>query len=186
MLAAGASTRFGSSKQLHPYDGVPLVQRAVTAALNAGAAPVTVVLGANAEVVRSAVSPHPAVRTVLNSDWSSGIASSLRAGLLALDPAPDGILVTLADQPLVTADALIELIAQFNSGHRIVASSYAGIVGAPAVFGAEYIGELCELSGDRGAGAWLRTRIAEVKAVRVEAAEADIDTPGDALLLEET
>ena len=77
IVAAGASSRFGQPKQLVLIDGEPLLQRAVRCAVEAGAAPVFVVLGAHREVIQSAI--DFGVATVLvNDDWEEGMASSIR------------------------------------------------------------------------------------------------------------
>ena len=48
ILAAGASTRMGQTKQLLPWKGGTLISHAVNTAINANIGPVTVVTGANA------------------------------------------------------------------------------------------------------------------------------------------
>ena len=179
VLAAGESTRMGRVKQLIEYDGEPLVRRATRSALEAGAKPVAVVLGANASLIAPALADLQDVISVTNDRWQEGQASSLVAGLRAAPANADGVLVTLSDQPLVDAAALRLLIAAFVDGSRIVAASYEGIIGVPAVFGTEYLDQLLELTGDRGAGQWLRARRAEVRTVSIAAASVDIDTLDD-------
>jgi len=83
ILAAGASVRMGSPKQLLPVGGRPLVVRAAEAALASEAWPVIVVLGANEEQISPALARLP-VLTIENSAWSEGMASSIRAGITAL------------------------------------------------------------------------------------------------------
>ena len=184
VLAAGGSTRFGEPKQLHRYAGEPLVRRAVTAVLEAGVEDVIVVLGSNADDVAKALDGIPRARTIVNENWKTGLASSIRVGLSAIGEA-DAVLITLADQPLIDSDALHKIINRFDDTHRIIAASYADTVGVPAIFGHEYIGELKALTGDHGAGRWLRSRTADVTIVPMEAAAIDIDTPADAARLEE-
>lgn len=181
VLAAGASSRLGHPKQLVLHEGEPLVRRAAAAARDAGADPVVVVLGAHAAHVAPALLGLAAVRTVVNEAWATGMASSLAAGLRAVtaDEACDGVLVTLADQPLVDATALRGLLAAFGAEHRVVASAYDGTIGVPAVFGREHVAELLALGGDAGAGAWLRRRRHAVATVPLAAASLDVDTPDD-------
>ena len=184
VLAAGGSSRFGSPKQLHSFAGEPLVRRAALAALDAGASPVLVVLGAHADLVAPALDGLE-VSIVMNADWAQGLATSLAAGMRALlaDPSCDGALVMLTDQPLGDAAALARLLAAFDASHRLVASASGGALGAPAVFGREHADDLLTLEGDAGAGRWLRARGDEVTCVPLAAAALDVDTPLDAAAL---
>lgn len=185
VLAAGASTRLGTPKQLLVHEGEPLVRRAARAALAAGASPVIVVLGAESGRVRVALDGLPGVELLLNERWTDGLASSLTAGVRALLAAApiDAVLVTLTDQPLVGVTELTSIIARFTDAHRIVAAEYAGVVGVPAVVAREHVDALLGLSGDRGAGAWLRSQGDRVVRVPMPAAAMDVDTPSDAARL---
>ncbi len=167
------------------HEGEPLVRRIAKAAVEAGADPVVVVLGANAETIAPALSGLESVRTVVNQEWSKGLASSLAAGLSAViaDADCDAVLITLADQPLVDTAALARLIAAFDEERRIVASAYDDTVGVPAVFAREHFGDLMRLTGDAGAGSWLRSRTSDVTCVPLDVAALDIDTPSDAVHL---
>ena len=164
------------------YEGEPLVRRIAAAAVEAGADPVVVVLGANWEMIAPALLGLASVATALNLEWSKGLASSLTTGLstlFALTPC-DAVLVTLADQPLVDAAALRLLIAAFDGERRIVASAYDDTVGVPAVFGREHLDALMHLTGDAGAGSWLRGRPDEVTRIPLGVAALDIDILSDA------
>ena len=156
------------------------MRRAAISAENAGAGPVIVVVGAFADEVRSAVETVDDVIIVANPDWASGLASSLTKGIeVAQAMNCDAALVMTTDQPLIDAAGLEELIDAFDAQRRIVASSYAGIIGVPAVFGAEHFDGLMKLRGDEGAGRWLRARSAKVTQIRIDSASVDIDTPAD-------
>ena len=154
------------------------MRRIAKATIEAGANPVVVVLGADAEMIAPALSGLASVRTVVNREWSKGLASSLAAGLSALleDDTVDAVLVTLADQPLVDAAALTRLISAFGGERRIVASSYDDTMGVPALFAREHFADLMRLTGDAGAGSWLRSRPSEVTSVPLDVAATDIDT----------
>lgn len=181
MLAAGGSTRIGKTKQLIEYEGKPLVRRAAEAALAAGVRAVVVVLGARAEDIRPALADLAGVSVALNPDWESGMASSLRAGVAEVvrDPALNGVMIVLADQPLIDGDALRRLADTFRAGARIVASGYDGVPGVPALFGREHAPALMGLTGDVGAGPWLRSRLPDVAIVPLEGTGLDLDTPED-------
>ena len=174
----------GHPKQLIVHEGQPLVARAAAAAHQADADPVIVVLGAHAAEIEPALADLAGVRVVVNPAWESGLASSLVAGLRALQDDPwDGVLATLADQPLVDTDALRRLIAAFQNGARLVASGYEGAPGVPALFGREYVPDLLTLTGAAGAGPWLRKRLSELMIIPLDAALVDLDTPEDAARL---
>jgi len=108
ILAAGASTRMGSPKQLLLLDGQPLVVRAAEAALVAGAWPVVVVLGAHAE---KSAPPSPAwpVLVAENASWPEGMAASIRTGITTLGQFSrtlDAALLALCDQPAFSASVV--------------------------------------------------------------------------------
>jgi CTP:molybdopterin cytidylyltransferase MocA len=186
VLAAGASARLGRPKQLVVYRGEPLVRRAAAAAAATGANPIVVVLGAHAAEVTPALAGLAGVTVVTHDEWSRGLASSLAAGVrtAAAAAACDGLLVTLCDQPLVDAAALRALLAAFDGPRSIVAAEYEGTVGVPAVIGRAYFDELTQLSGDAGAGRWLRARLPAVTRVPLPAAAVDVDTLDDVARLE--
>lgn len=188
VLAAGGSTRMGTSKQLLSYQGVPLVRRAVAAALDAGASPVFVIVGAESARVGETVKGLRDVVTVENESWREGMASSIAAGIRAVveNGDADGCLVTLSDQPLVDAVALRSLLDMFSAETRIVAARYEGTLGVPAVFGREHFDDLTRLAGDAGARDWLRARAGRVCGVLMANAAVDIDTPLDALIVSAT
>ena len=180
-MAAGGSTRLGSPKQLILYENQPLVRRAAIAALDAGVSRVVVVLGAHAAAVGATLSDLPSVALAPNPDWESGLASSLAVGIAAIaaDVTCDAALVMLADQPHVDAEALRRLIEAFDDEHRIIASAYDETIGVPALFAREHFEDLMRLTGDRGAGSWLRSRRNEVTSVALRRASLDVDTPAD-------
>jgi molybdenum cofactor cytidylyltransferase len=105
----------------------------------------------------------------MNPDADEGMASSIRAGV-ARAGAESRILITLCDQPRVTAAHLRALIAM---DAPIVASGYAGIAGVPAVFAPALIPELLALRGDVGARAVIERHGAHV--IPFEDAAFDVD-----------
>src|ERR1700730_17702082 len=112
VLAAGASSRLGQPKPLLAYHGKTLLARAIGLALEAGADPVFVVLGANLDIILPAGLSDRAV-PVINKDWQEGISSSIQAGLRAVHgmlPATEGVLLLTCDQPRLSAHHLSALL----------------------------------------------------------------------------
>ena len=181
ILAAGGSARMGAAKQLLMVGGVPLVVRAVDAALASAARPVVVVLGARAERVRAPVSGRP-VLTVVNPDWRTGMASSIRAGLAALltaEPGVDAVLLAPCDQPALTSGIIDALWALHRSSGRPAAARFSGRNAAPAVFGRADFPRLLALSGEEGARGLLNSGPGEVSTLDLPELALDIDTPAD-------
>jgi molybdenum cofactor cytidylyltransferase len=182
ILAAGASTRMGSPKQLLELDGKPLLIRAVEAALDSLAWPVVVVLGAHAEKIRPVLAPFPVLITE-NPAWAEGMAASLRAGITTLQQFSrhlDAAVVALCDQPAFSAATIAALVtAQKESGRSIVAARYAGRHGAPALFLARHFAELGALTGEEGARALLNGDPNQVASVDLPELALDLDTPAD-------
>ncbi|HEU5300223.1 MAG TPA: nucleotidyltransferase family protein [bacterium] len=180
ILAAGGSRRLGRPKLLIPYQGVPMLQRAVAAAGGAGCAAVLVVLGADRERYRPLLRGSPA-RVVANPDHLEGMSSSIRAGILALPSAAEAAIIMLADQPRIDAAILRRLIAAYEtSGKRIAASRYGPVLGAPVLFDRALFLELLLLEGDQGARQVMETHPADVAAVEIPPAAAlDVDLPED-------
>lgn len=186
ILAAGASTRLGSPKQLLLVDGQPLVVRAAQAALTAGAWPVVVVLGAHAELIRPTLARLP-VLTVENSAWPEGMAASIRTGITTLGQFSrtlDATLIALCDQPAFNATVIAQLLAaQRATGRSIIAARYAGRHGAPALLMRAHFPALAALTGEAGARELLNGDAAQVTAVDLPALAHDLDTPADVAAL---
>ncbi|HET6545974.1 MAG TPA: nucleotidyltransferase family protein [Rhodanobacteraceae bacterium] len=179
VLAAGDSRRLGQAKQWLRIDGEALLHRAARLALATAPADCVIVLGADAGRMAEAVGDLP-VRCVGSCDHRDGMASSLRAGLHALDVDCAAALVLLTDQPLLDVAHLLALRERWRAQPLgAVASGYAGIVGVPALLPRRWFDALMRLEGDRGARAVLRERAAEVSVIAAPGLARDIDLPDD-------
>jgi molybdenum cofactor cytidylyltransferase len=179
LLAAGGSTRMGRAKQLLPYRGTTLLRHAVNGALASRCHPVVVVIGSEAPMMRAELSGLP-VQIVTNLAWASGIGTSIRAGLAALlaQASPPAVVIMLCDQPAVTGDVLNELIDRYQSTHSpIVASSYNGTVGVPALFASTLYDKLLELKNAEGARQIIFQYLDSTQQVPFPEGSNDVDMP---------
>ena len=155
------------------------MRRAAESALAVCGAGVVVVLGAVAEECAAQLQGLP-IRLAVNEDWQSGKGSSLQYGIAAAqEGAPQGLLVTLVDQPLVTASDLARLAERWCADpSRPVAAAYGDGAGVPAILPTALLDGLDALSGDHGAQAVLN-RAEGLQTVPLPHAAHDVDTPED-------
>lgn len=184
VLAAGASSRFGSPKQLVRIAGRPLLHSVVTRAAEITGNALIVVLGSGADQLAPLLRHSPG-SVVINQHWREGIASSIRAAVGRLPGSCTGALLLLADQACVTADDLKRLAGTWRKQpQHIAAALYAGTTGAPAIFPRSAFADLAGLRGDSGAQSLLRRHADRVLRVPMPAAAFDLNTPEDLLTLD--
>lgn len=154
ILAAGASSRMGRIKQLLPWEDTTLLGNTIKNAKVSNAGMIVVVLGANAESICNAITETD-ISSVENPAWQSGLGSSIACGtefLLKRDNKTNGILIMLADQPLIDVDYLNTMMAAFHpEQERIIATAYKSRAGVPALFSKSYFKKLSKLDDDFGA-----------------------------------
>jgi len=182
ILAAGESARMGAPKQSLPYRGGTLLLHAVESARLLSGAPITVVLGAHAAPIRAELADCPVAITE-NSDWRSGLGSSLRAGLqalLAAQPATEAVIFLVCDQPLISARHLNALLTEHErTGRPIVASEYGDTLGVPALFARALFPALLALAGSEGARQVIQDHRDQAIGIPFADGAVDIDTPAD-------
>ncbi len=179
VLAAGASSRFGRTKQLEKYEGVSLAAGAVRKAESVCGDRTVLVTGKDWKEVASACEPLAGF-FVINSEYEQGLASSIACGVRAVAQSADAILLMLADLPLITTEHLENLVnAWAESPTSIIASAFEDTLGPPSVFPRADFDALLALQGDRGARPVIEANRDRVQAIACEEAAFDIDRPED-------
>jgi molybdenum cofactor cytidylyltransferase len=182
ILAAGASTRMGTPKQLLLYRGCTLIRHMAEVAIASVCQPIVIVLGANAERIKPEISQLP-IQIVENQQWQEGMSSSIQVGieaLLAVNQHLDAVAIALCDQPFVSSQTLNQLLeAYYFTGKPIIASEYSVTFGVPALFSGTLFSELMALKSTEGAKKLINKHIHEVFSVPFPEGAIDIDTPND-------
>jgi molybdenum cofactor cytidylyltransferase len=177
LLAAGQSTRFGRQKLLELWNGEPLVRKAARGLLDAGLRPVIAVISSDPRLVGALAGLS--VMTVENAHPEEGISSSIAIGVRALPDAADAALISVADQPYLTAEAIEELVKAFSPG-RIIVPRWGEHRGNPPVFDRRFFPELMALDGDAGGQGVIAGHADAVTEIPLPARLGDdIDRPED-------
>jgi molybdenum cofactor cytidylyltransferase len=181
VMAAGRSSRMGgANKLLSEVAGQTLITRTLDGVLASRARPVVVVLGHEAAKTRATIGDRP-VTMVENAAYASGMASSLKAGLFALQSDIDGVLICLGDMPRIEPAVLDRLIAAFNplEGRAICVPVWEGKRGNPVLWAKSFFPEMGSLVGDVGARHLIGQYAELVAEVPMpdDSVLVDIDTP---------
>lgn len=180
VLAAGKSSRMGGpNKLLATLNGKALIRHAAEAACGANLAQVLMVTGHLADEIAAEVADLD-VALVHNPDFADGMSGSIRAGVTALAPDTDAVIVLLGDMPRIEAETLEELVSAYraSSSALIVMATANGKRGNPVLWDRRYFGALTNLSGDVGARHIIAENPGFVTEVEIgSAARLDLDTP---------
>ncbi|MFB6270826.1 MAG: NTP transferase domain-containing protein [Halobacterium sp.] len=184
LLAAGTSSRYGdANKLLADVDGTPMVRRSAATLLDAGLSPVVVVVGYEADRVRDALEGLD-VAFAENPDYESGQASSVRAGVRAVERASadvDAAVFALGDMPFVSPESVRALVAAYEAGEgSALAAGFDGERGNPVLFDAAHFPALAGREGDVG-GKHVLLSADDAAVVETDDAgvRRDVDRPSD-------
>ena len=173
ILAAGFGKRMGGPKAVQLWEGETLLHRATRLALAARCQPVLAVVGGwEPEPL------GPLVQLVSNPQAAEGIASSIRAGVAALPPQAEAVLLLTVDQVRVDTTLLGRLLDLYHlDPTRPAACAYANTLGIPAVVPRRLFPALLALRGDQGAKGILLQQ--QANSLPFPGGSEDLDTPED-------
>jgi cysteine desulfurase/selenocysteine lyase len=167
-----------------------MLEQASQAALRSQAEQVVVVTGHDHHRIEQHLTSLP-VDIAHNAAYCSGMASSISTGIRALDPRTRGVIIMLADMPLIQSQHLNRLIEHFSTlpDHSIVAPYDGERRGNPVLWGRSHFAGLQSLTGDQGGKHLLNEFVSHIKAVPMvmpgltvpSAISTDFDTPENLL-----
>jgi molybdenum cofactor cytidylyltransferase len=182
VLAAGMSTRMGQNKLLLNFREKPLIVHAVDTLLASDIDEVIVVLGHEIEKVRDqlersiglankAASGKP-VRLSQNPDYQNGLSTSVRTGVEAVSRQANGIMIYLADQPLLEPEDVNRIVAGFAAAKEvnksIVVPFFRGERGNPVILDASLRDSILGIVGDVGCKGVIKRYPEKVYAIEME------------------
>lgn len=173
----------GVPKQLLKWEDSTLLENTIDTALKLKADEVIVVLGANYNAIKKEIQHYP-ITILNNKNWQVGLGKSIACGvkhIMKLKPLTNGMLIVLADQPLIDVVYLNTLIQNFkHHKNQIIATSYKkGKQGVPVLFDKVYFEALSKLKEDEGAKQLLKKNQQFVKIIDPQLENIDIDYKSD-------
>jgi molybdenum cofactor cytidylyltransferase len=185
ILAAGSSSRLGQPKQLLPFKETTLLEHTITCAQSVSDN-VFVVLGGNQSAIQSAVDLQD-IEVILTQDWYKGIGSSISSGIKSITKTiqdTQSIMILLCDQPKITNELLVELVAIHEEKQKLIsACKYGNSFGVPAIFNKSMYNDLKELKDDAGAKIIIGKNKNKTSFLNFSDGIIDIDNPDDLMHL---
>jgi molybdenum cofactor cytidylyltransferase len=181
LLAAGESRRMGYPKPLLEIDGKTFIEK-IAATMLAVVPRLVVVLGAHADRIRPAIPHDGRIEIALNPNYSRGQLSSLKIGLGAIQMDSAGVIVHLADHPMVLVESFRAIVDSYERTCKpIVIARSGGRRGHPVLFDRSVFAELRSAPEGEGARYVVNADASRVQYVDLDdpGINLDLDTPAD-------
>jgi molybdenum cofactor cytidylyltransferase len=181
VLAAGRSRRMGVQKLLLPFGGKTVISHIVDQLLASAVDRVFVVTGHEPERISGELSDR-SVSIVHNTDYESGMLSSVRSGLRALPEQCEAVLVAIGDQPSIPTELVDSMVRSFASTEKnILVPCFEGRRGHPVLFACQYREEILTHYDDIGLRGLLHAHPDDVFELGVSTSSvlSDMDYPDD-------
>lgn len=183
LLAAGESRRMGSTNKLAlSVGGQPLLRRTAGTLLGSRLTEIVVVLGHEASWARRTLDDLP-VRTIYNDNFRQGQMTSVHTGLSALERAVDGVMICLADQPLLVSADIDRLIDAYlaDPGCSVLVPVWRGRRGNPIVLNYAHRDAILDGDPKLGCRRFIERYPDLVTTIEVDSDSyvTDLDTPED-------
>jgi len=174
ILAAGASSRLGYPKQLVTLDGKSLLSRLIDE-VSPFDKDMYLITGAFHREFKNVAGNT--ISIVQNQDWEDGMGSSIAKAVEHLKQDYDGIILTLSDQPFISAQIFKDILSTISADkNKIIKSKYSEGSGPPVYFPSKYFPLLSTLSGDQGASQIIKDHLDQIIEIDFPKGHLDIDT----------
>jgi molybdenum cofactor cytidylyltransferase len=161
LLAAGLSSRMGGENKLSKeINGLPLINHAIKNILGSAVNEIVVVLGYDKNVIKNIIKNNKKIKFCYNTDYESGISSSIKVGLNNISKKTEAFFICLGDMPDVNQSIYNKLIkTRYNYNKKlkleykkeIIIPTYEGKSGNPVLFSKFIRNQIMSISGDDGA-----------------------------------
>lgn len=181
VFAAGLGTRMGAIKALVPIEGEPALTVVLKTIESAGLRCPVVVLGRDAEAIRSSVDLADC-QIVINNHPERGLSGSMKLALSVVGDTDSGILTFHADMPYLSVSTVRALLDAIGKGVLLAAPFHGSVRGFPVYFARGLLDELNRsLQGDSGGRQFIAQHSKQLVHVPVEDPGCifDIDRPSD-------
>lgn len=132
----------GKLKQLLPFADRPVIRHCLDKIISSGVDEIVAVLPEKGSRIRDAIAGLP-VTIIFNCDPESDMAGSVKTGLRAIETSAAGVLICLADHPLVSERTFRTLISSHRqSPEKIIVPTFGGKSGHPVLFPRKVIEEI--------------------------------------------
>ena len=186
ILAAGESRRMGKqNKLLLPVGGEALLVKLVKSVCASDVGQVLVVIGHEAEKIRRKLKELP-LSFVYNPNFSEGMTTSIKSGVKEVSPDCDGLLICLADMPLINTSDINQLIHAYvqnriKEKRLIVVPVFQGQRGNPVLFSSEFRNDILDYKKESGCRGVIMNYPESVKEIEMDNDNMllDVDTLED-------
>ena len=181
LLAAGQSKRMlGENKLTKDVKGIPLIKRSLNNILKSQVNEIIIVLGYQQKTIEKLIHKKSKIKFVFNSNFESGMASSIKKGIENLSNKSDAFFISLGDMPSINYKTY-NLLIKFKKNKKVIVPMFKGQKGNPVLFPKSFEKKLSSIKGDYGAKKILQINKREVLNFEINdpGIIKDLDIPKD-------
>jgi molybdenum cofactor cytidylyltransferase len=164
-----------------PYGDDTIIKSIADKAVMSKAEEIVVVLGSDAEDVKTALEGLP-VDFEYNENYKEGMLSSVQRGFTSLPGRMDAAVLLLGDQPMLPDHIIDELIEAYRDGQKhIIIPVFEGKRGHPILIDLKYLNEINQINPEVGLRDLMSHHVEDILELEVNTSAVlkDIDTPED-------